>query len=472
MNALARVITPELDLSDLRRTITEVEQNAIGAALTNQAMFSAIFNRIGEGRFYDPFHRSVWAAMCECAKLALPVVPHTLANRLPQTKIGEMTVAQYLARLYAETSLIPQAVEPTMTWLMELWSNHALIEKMDAIRAKALSPDARTRDLTTDLLEEVDVIRAALDRGGRKDRGLLADFVGSYIEELKGRLDGSTVNPAIMTGLHDLDGLLGGILPETLMVMAGRPGMGKTVGATTIALRAAQRGKRVAFFSLEMGHRQIVPRCLSYLLYGTRFALPYQDIIKADSRWLRREHMEAIEHAYERLKSWPLALDMIAAPTVAEITSRCRSAADALGGPLDLIVVDYLGLMAAGSRYAGSKVNETAEITAGLKALTNRTGTPIILVCQLSRGVEQRNDKRPMLSDLRDSGSIEQDADVVVFPYRDAYYLDPMKDAEEMAIVQHKVEMIVAKNRHGSTGSVDLFANVACSIFDNLDGRH
>jgi replicative DNA helicase len=456
------------DISDLRDSIISCEQNVLGAVMMSPPMFGAVLARLGDGDFFDPVHRDVWTAIREASSLGLTTNPKFIAGRMADRKIGDMTLLQYLARLCASTTLIAHEMDGVLTWLTEMWANHTLITKMDEVRDQALRAEARTRDVTGRLLDEIDVIRAGLDRGRRRDRGLLGDFVDAYMDELRGRLDGSVDNPAIRTGLHDLDEILGGILPETLLVMAGRPGMGKTVGATTIALRAASRGKRVAFFSLEMGHRQMIPRCLSYMLHGSRLSLTYQDIIKADPRYVRREHLEALTDAHQRLKAWPIALDMIASPSVAEITSRCRSAAEGLGGKLDLIVVDYLGLMSAGQRYSGSKVHETAEITAGLKALTNQTGTPIILVCQLSRQVEQRPDKRPQLSDLRDSGSIEQDADVVIFPFRSAYYLDPIKDNDEYVLCQNQVEMIVAKNRHGAPGSVTLFANVACSVFDNL----
>lgn len=471
MNAIARIAPPELDLADLRSTITEIEQNTLGAALTSQPMFSAIFNRIGEGRFYDPFHRSVWAAMCECSKLSLPVSPHMLAHRLPPTKIGDMTVPQYLARLYAETSLIPQAVDATMTWLMELWSNHALVEKMDEVRARALAPDARTRDITTTLLEEVDLIRAALDRGGRKDRAMLSTFAGEFLEHLQDRLAGRGASMALECGLAALDRKLGGFQRGGVTVIAGRPGMGKTALAADLAYRLAERDYAGGFFSIEMGADQVMPRFFSAILTRTGPRVEYSSIIRAEVSDDVLTRMSEAERAMERL---PLFIDTVSAPTVSEIQSRCRSATAQLGRPLDFIVVDYLGLVSASTRYQGQRAQEVGEVSRAMKALAKSMGCALILLAQLNRKNEDRGDKRPELSDLRDSGEIEQDAEAVIFPFREAYYLQNKTAADDLMRfrqVERQIELIIAKNRHGSTGMARLYCDIGANLIDNLDER-
>ncbi len=288
----------------------------------------------------------------------------------------------------------------------------------------------------------------------------------------------------VATGLTDLDRYMGGLQPSDLVILAGRPGMGKTALATNIAFNIAKAyrgetrpdgttaaidGGRVGFFSLEMSAEQLATRIIA-----EQSGVPSYKIRRGD---ITENDFQHVAEAVREMQSIPFYIDQTGGISIAQLTARARRLKRQRG--LDLLVVDYLQLL-AGSRTArnDNRVQELTEITTGLKALAKELNVPIMALSQLSRQVEQRDDKRPQLSDLRESGSIEQDADVVLFVFREEYYLknkEPRPGTEEhvawmneMERAHGRAEVIIAKQRHGPTGMVELQFEAELTRFGNL----
>ena len=264
----------------------------------------------------------------------------------------------------------------------------------------------------------------------------------------------------VPTGLIDLDERLGGLHKSDLVIIAGRPSMGKTALATNIAFHAAKKNSDenkksvVAFFSLEMSSEQLSTRIVS-----EQSRIKSNDIRRGK---ITEEEMNRLIETSRNIHELPMLIDETPAITISTLSNRARRIKRLFG--LDLIVVDYIQLMSAGSRRYDGRVQEISEITQGLKALAKELNVPVLAISQLSRAAEQRDDKRPQLSDLRESGSIEQDADVVMFVYREEYYLErkqPKLGSIEHAEWQSKMneilgsaDIIIGKQRHGPTGNV------------------
>ncbi|MGH6662805.1 MAG: replicative DNA helicase, partial [Rhodospirillales bacterium] len=297
-------------------------------------------------------------------------------------------------------------------------------------------------------------------------------FIDATLAEIKAAAQGD--GPVgLPTGLHDLDRMTGGLMPSDLVVVAARPGMGKTALAGTFAKAAAVRGKRVGFFSLEMSERQMLMRLLAMESGIAASEMRTGEVTNAQ--------MSAIESAAQSVAALPIMLDGQTGIPVSAIRHRARRMKRQ--GSLDLVIVDYLQLIDPGNRYQGQRVNEVAQISGAMKGLAKELNVPVVLLSQLSREVERRDDKRPHLSDLRDSGSIEQDADVVLLLYRESYYLEmdgPPKArtgesddhyADRMAKWERErrdaegtAKIIVAKQRNGRTGVVDVHFNAQRTI--------
>jgi replicative DNA helicase len=288
----------------------------------------------------------------------------------------------------------------------------------------------------------------------------------------------------IASGLDDLDRLVGGFQPSDLIILAGRPGMGKTALATNIAFNIADvwrgetapdgsiktvNGGIVGFFSLEMSAEQLATR-----IVAEQTAIPSSDIRRGA---INEDQFAHIVELASRIQRIPLYIDQTGGLSIAQLAARARRLKRQRG--LDLLVVDYIQLLqSSGKRSGESRVQEVTEITNNLKALAKELNVPILALSQLSRQVEQREDKRPQLSDLRESGSIEQDADVVMFIFREEYYLKNKKPKEgteefykwiaEMDQLSGRAEVIIGKQRHGPTGTVDLHFEDTVTRFSNL----
>lgn len=253
----------------------------------------------------------------------------------------------------------------------------------------------------------------------------------------------------IPTGYTGVDRVTTGLNRSDLLVLAARPGMGKTAFALNLAMNVARQGKKVAIFSLEMSNEQLVERLLSSEAF-----IPSDRMRKGQ---LTSDDWVNLAVASQAISKMPIYLDDTAGITIGDMKSKLRRLRD-----VSFVVIDYLQLMQSGTRRSDNRVQEVSEMTRSLKIMAKEFSIPVLVLSQLSRGPESRTDKRPMLSDLRESGSIEQDADIVFFLYRDSYYND---ECEEPGIA----ECIVAKNRHGETGTIKLGWDGQYTKFRNVE---
>jgi replicative DNA helicase len=467
----------------------EAEQSLVGAILVNNDAFYRVSDFLEPRHFFEPIHQTIYETAGSLIRMGKVATPVTLKTFLPaDADIGGMTVGQYLARLAAEATTIINAQDYGRT-VYDLSLRRDLIhigEDMVNVAFDApvdFAPRAQIEDAERRLYE--------LAESGRYDGGFqrfsqaltVAVDMAAKAFQRDGKLSG------IATGLRDLDTKMGGLQPSDLIILAGRPGMGKTSLATNIAYNIARayqgevqpdgtmkavNGGVVGFFSCEMSAEQLATRIIA-----ERTGIPSSNIRRGG---ITENDFEKIRDYSIELQSLPFYVDETGGLSIAQLMARARRLKRQKG--LDLIVVDYIQLLqGSGKRGNDNRVQEITEITTSLKALAKELNVPIVALSQLSRQVESRDDKRPQLSDLRESGSIEQDADVVMFVFREEYYLankEPRAGTPEyekwqldMSLVHGKAEVIIGKQRHGPTGTVDLQFDASVTRFGDLspDGQ-
>ncbi|MBB4102675.1 replicative DNA helicase [Allorhizobium borbori] len=462
----------------------EAEQALLGAMLVNNDAFYRVSDFLKPVHFYEPLHRKIFEVAGDIIRMGKIANTITLKTFLPaDQKVGELTVAQYLARLAAQAVTIINA-EDFGRAIYDLALRRALItigEDMVNIAYDApldMPPQTQIEDTERRLFE--------LAETGRYDGGfqsfndavaLAIDMAGAAFER-DGHLSG------ISTGIQSLDNKMGGLQRSDLIILAGRPGMGKTSLATNIAYNIAasydpeylpdgsvkaKNGGVVGFYSLEMSSEQLATRIISEQTEVSSSKIRRGDITEAD--------FEKLVACSQMMQKVPLYIDQTGGISIAQLAARARRLKRQRG--LDVLVVDYVQLMTGSKKAGENRVQEVTEITTGLKALGKELNVPIIALSQLSRQVESRDDKRPQLSDLRESGSIEQDADVVLFVFREEYYVknqeprdpDDPKYAEWEATfdkVKGTADVIIAKQRHGPTGTVKLAFQAEFTRFADL----
>ncbi|NBB17089.1 replicative DNA helicase [Caulobacter sp. SLTY] len=467
----------------------EAEQALLGALLYDNAAYERLSDRLGPTHFFEPFHQRLFASMESHIRKGQLAEPILLADQFrADPAFQELGGLRYLADLVDRAP--PAANAPDYARVVyELAVRRDLIRIGGEIAADAGTPDAE-RD-SRDQIEIAEQKLYTLAESGTASTG----FVG-FADALRGAVemaaeaysrDGGLAGTS--TGLMDLDQKMGGLHPSDLLILAGRPSMGKTALATNIAFNVAKSyawepqpdgskktvsGGVVAFFSLEMSAEQLALRLLA-------------DASGVSGDRLRKGEIDASEFGRVRdaameIQEAPLYIDATGGLSIAKLVARSRRLKRSVG--LDLIVVDYLQLVTGGEGKSDNRVQEVSMITQGLKALAKELSVPVLALSQLSRQVENREDKRPQLSDLRESGSIEQDADMVMFVYRESYYLgraEPdtadqakhMEWQEKMDRVAGMAEVIIGKQRHGPIGTVKLHFNEDLTKFGNLarEGR-
>ena len=449
----------------------EAEQALLGAILVNNEAFYRVSDFLEPKHFLEGIHQRIYEIagdLIRAGKLATPV---TLKTFLPaDLDIAGLTVNQYLARLAAEATTIINAEDYGRTIYDLSIRRGLIIIGEDMVN---LAYDAPVDATPLSQIEDVERQLYKLAESGRNDTGFqrfgqalaaAVDMAGrAYLRD--GKLSG------LATGLPDLDASMGGLQQSDLIILAGRPGMGKTALATNIAhnVAKARRGEMradghmatlnggiVGFFSLEMSAEQLATRII-----GEQTGIPANKIRRGD---LKEGDYEKIKQASTELQNLPLCVDQTGGLSIGQVAARARRLKRQRG--LDLLVIDYLQLLQPSKRSGrDNRVQEITEITTSLKALAKELNIPILALSQLSRQVEQRDNKRPQLSDLRKSGSIEQDADVVMFVFREAYYHALQKPDDDQKFsawaaraeeLHNSAEIIIAKHRHGPTGTVEL----------------
>ncbi len=446
----------------------DVEQALLGAILVNNAVLHHLDDRVKPEHFHEPIHTRIYTAIQHFHDRGNIANPVTLKHYfLSNSEAGEIG-AEYLAQLtYAAATVID--VREYSEILHDLYLKRQIIEvgqvMVNGAYAQEFHITARTR------LEEAEqmLFNLAEHGEGSKQFQPFRVFGASAVAQAERAYKRKGEVVGVTTGLADLNRLLGGFQDSDLVILAGRPSMGKTALATTMAYKAAlafqeekaanpdQPQKSVGFFSLEMSSEQLATRVLS-----ARANISSSGIMRGE---LNNDEFSRLMGANAELAGLPFFVDDTPALSIAAVRTRARRLKRMHN--LGLVVVDYLQLLTAASRTSQmNRVQEVSEITQGLKALAKELSIPVVALSQLSRAVESRDDKRPQLSDLRESGSIEQDADVVMFVYREEYYLSRTKPdesspkmqqwQEDMERVHGKADVIVAKQRHGAIGTVTL----------------
>ena len=469
----------------------EAEQTVLGAILVNNEAYQQVETFLSAEDFYDPVHQRIYAT---CAQWIADgrIANHKTLFHLFETDpaLKELDGARYLARLAAAAEAIVDTAHYGRI-VHDLAIRRRLIRVGEEVVNRAFD---RSCELSgPEQVELAEQQLFALAETGRPGGAFRAfpEVLAAAVRHVQSAFDKAGHVTGVPTRLEGLDQKLGGLQPSDLVILAGRPSMGKTALAITIAANAAstprpesQRrpgepaGYRVGLFSLEMSAEQLALRLLS-----AEAQIPSDELRRGQ---LGAEDWPRIARAGQRLASMALWIDDTPALTVAGLRTRARRLKRLHG--LDLVVVDYLQLLRGAGHYGpGNRVQEVSEITQGLKALAKELAVPVLALSQLSRAVEARDDKRPMLSDLRESGSIEQDADVVMFVFREEYYLSravpTQREGEAIEKFQlryqewvqrcekvhNKAEVIIAKQRNGPIGNVALQFDAAYGRFRNLE---
>ncbi|WP_299625782.1 replicative DNA helicase [uncultured Tateyamaria sp.] len=459
----------------------EAEQQLLGAILTNNDVYDRVAAIIGPKHFYDPVHARIFeisSARIAKNNLASPV---TLKAFMEDDEgLQELGGPAYLARL-AGAAISAFAARDYAQMIYDLAVRRDLILLGRDISAKAAKVDVASEP--REQIVEAEQALYQLAEQGTSDTGFQSFLkavtdavnVANAAYQREGGLAG------ISTGLIDMDKKLGGLHPSDLLILAGRPSMGKTSLATNIAFNIAKAYKKgikpdgsegaieggvVGFYSLEMSAEQLAARILS-----EASEVPSEQIRRGD---MTEAEFRRFVDAAKALEACPLYIDDTPAIPIAQLAARARRLKRTHG--LDLLIVDYLQLVRG---VADNRVQEIAEISMGLKAIAKELNIPVMALSQLSRQVESREDKRPQLSDLRESGSIEQDADVVMFVFREEYYKEREKPGdhdleamakwqEEMERLHGRAEVVIGKQRHGPIGTVDLSFEGRFTRFGNL----
>ncbi len=465
----------------------EAEQALLGAIITNNDLFASISEIVQAEHFYDPVHRGIFQLLSDLINrnsYASTVTLQALADSVPG--LSELGGGVYLAKLVASSTFI-HASKDYAKEVYDLARRRSLIEFASQLTEKVRKPDAKTS--VSDIIDESEQTLYNLSEIGRLQTGFqpFLNATTSAVQLAKLATSRQSGLAGLPTGFTDLDNRLGGLHPSDLIIVAGRPSMGKTALATNIAFNVARNfnsfgatgdssssdGGHVGIFSLEMSSAQLAGRILSEDCRITTSELRRGRLATAD--------FKRYAESARRLHTLPLFIDDTPALSIAQLATRARRLKRMQD--LHLLVVDYLQLVRPTSER-NSVVHEVSEVSRGLKAIAKDLDIPVIAVSQLSRQVEQREDKRPQLADLRDSGSIEQDADVVMFVYRQAYYEERKKPDEDdneamekwrekMDKILRKAEVIVSKQRHGPIGTVEMTFDASYTRFGNkaLEGH-
>jgi len=450
----------------------EVEQAVLGTIMSSPEGLSRVSSVLESGHLYDPFHVQVYeiiSTLVEHGKLVSPLtVPSFLPPEVPGTKTKTKA---YMARLAAESVPIDMAVEYAKH-LRELANRRRIAEI-----AIQMAPDAATdaAQLAAEAIEALDTVVAS-SASWALPAASMAQVMARSVDKIAKAYANESRIIGIPTGLRDLDTKMGGLHPDSLVILAGRPGMGKSAVLLNMLRGAAQKGWRSLVFSKEMSAEELGERMISdYLFNISRIdKLPYSHLRNGT---FHENMFEYVREAAEATAPLPIDVEEQPGLTMSQIATRARRY-KRKHGKLDILAIDHLGLIKASGRYQGNRVNEIMEITTAAKALAKELKCCVLLLSQLSRKVEEREDKRPILADLRDSGSIEQDADAVIFLYRPEYYLatsEPRPATEEhvqwqlqMQEAHNKLFAIIAKQRMGPTGSIELFCDIGMNAIRDL----
>ena len=438
----------------------EAEQAVIGSILVTNEIFDEISVIISNVNFYDPMHQKIYEAIEGLIYKGMLANPITLKNYFENEK-DDLDIPEYLVKITKFSTSIRQAKEYSKI-IYDMFVRRELIkiseQTIDTAKLNDLDINGQT------IIENSERLLFDLAEKGSFNSSLVKfdEAMKQTIEMASAAYKNEEGIVGVPTGLKDLDDKLGGLHQSDLIIIAGRPSMGKTSLATNIAFNAAkklqdsEKKSTIAFFSLEMSSEQLSTRILA-----EQARIRSNDIRRGK---ISDEQFDKFLETSKNISELPLYIDETPAISIAAMSNRARRIKRLFG--LDMIVVDYIQLMKGTTFNKDGRVQEISQITQGLKAIAKELSIPVVALSQLSRQVEQRDDHKPQLSDLRESGSIEQDADVVMFVYREGYYLQRKEPREatvehaewqaKMNEVAHLAEIIIGKQRHGPVGKVTL----------------
>ena len=462
------------ELKELPNNI-EAEQSVIGSILLSNEIFDDINILIRSKNFYDPMHQKIFSAIEKLIYSGMLANPITLKNYFENEK-DELNVPDYLVKITKFSTSSRQAIEYSKL-IYDLFVKRELIKISENI-----IDTAKLNDLDHDGQSIIENFEKSLF--DLAEKGSFSSSIVKFDEAMKMTIEMASSAykneegiVGVPSGLTDLDDRLGGMHKSDLLIIAGRPSMGKTALATNIAFNAAKkiqndgRKSSIAFFSLEMSSEQLSTRILA-----EQSRIKSNDIRRGR---ISEEQFDKFIETSKNISELPLYIDETPAISIAALSNRARRIKRLHG--LDMVVVDYIQLMRSGRKMEYNRVQEVTEITQGLKALAKELSVPVLALSQLSRAVESRDIKKPQLSDLRESGSIEQDADVVMFVYREAYYLEKLEPrpatvehAEwqaKMSEVSNLAEILISKQRHGPTGNIMLEFEAMFTKFKDLQNN-
>ena len=453
----------------------EAEQSIIGSILISNEIFDDINTIVNFKNFYDPMHQKIFNAIEKLIYAGTLANPITLKNFF-ESENDKINIPEYLVKITRFSTSNRQAIEYSKI-IYDLFVKRELIKISENI-----IEDSKNGSIDNDGKQIIENFEKKLF--DLAEKGSFSSSIVKFDEALKMTIEMASSAykneegiVGVPTGLRDLDDRLGGLHKSDLIIIAGRPSMGKTALATNIAFNAAkkiqdnEKNSSVAFFSLEMSSEQLSTRILA-----EQSRIKSNDIRRGR---ISEEQFDKFIEASKNISELPLYIDETPAISIAALSNRARRIKRIYG--LDMVVVDYIQLMTASNSRKDGRVQEISEITQGLKALAKELSVPVLALSQLSRAVEQRDNNKPQLADLRESGSIEQDADVVMFVYREAYYLErkeprpgTIEYAEwqaKMGEVSNMAEIIVGKQRHGPTGNVFLEFEAMFTKFKDIQNN-
>jgi len=456
----------------------EAEQAVIASILVSNDIYDEISPILDSKKFFDPIHVKLYETIENLISKGLLANPITLKNYFENNEgLKELGGQEYLIKITKFSTSVKQAIDYANI-VQEMHLRRELIKISQTISDDALI----NNDMGSSgeiIIQNAEKSLFDLAERGHFNQSFLKfdNALKQTIEMARSAYQNEEGLVGVPTGLTDLDTRLGGLHKQDLIIIAGRPSMGKTALATNIAFHAAKniekKGSKstIAFFSLEMSSEQLSTRILS-----EQSRIRSNDIRRGK---VSEKEFEQFIETSKNIYNLPLYIDETPAITIAAISNRSRRIKRLFG--LELIIVDYIQLMRSSKRNEYNRVQEISEITQGLKALAKELNVPVLALSQLSRAVEQRDDKKPQLADLRESGSIEQDADVVMFVFRESYYLQnkeptvgSIEHAEwqtKMNEISHLAEIMISKQRHGPTGNVKVEFEAMYTKFKDLENK-
>ncbi|MFC4172660.1 replicative DNA helicase [Microvirga sp. GCM10011540] len=450
------------------------EEGLLGAILHNADVLDKVRGIVDAIDFHVDVNAAIYAKMCERRDAGETIDGRLVRIAIGDADLGGITVGEYLAALYAHATSITSAPDYARAIRHAAMMRKVLATAQDAVKAMSAAAVDNPAKYASAMIQELDEVASS----GMPDSIKRVSLGAASLQAIEAAMAAreGRIERGAPYGIPSLDRMTLGMRPGQMIVMAGRPGMGKTTFGVAIALNAAKAGHGVYFVSLEMVAQELAERALAAAAFSPRDRQPlsYRDIAKGKD--LKDEDFWALNEAQKRLNRYPLEIEQQPGLTISQIAARARqtrSVMERKGQHLSVIVIDHLGLIQATKRYSGNRVQEITEITGAIKVLAKELGVAVVVLSQLSRESEKREDKRPVLSDLRDSGSIEQDADMVIGLYREAYYLEHKtklteEECARLEASENVLEVEILKQRQGPTGRARLFCAINCNAISEL----